>query len=368
MHGVMRYYKIWLPLLSIVLFVSLAELICRGFALTDKLDTDFKFYINNITGDLWARYNVEDAFLMWFPKPNYSDGDININSQGFRDKEYTVKKDKNVFRILCLGDSSTFGLGVQLQDTYHALLENRLNKEFGQRGRRFEIINAGVTGYTSCQGLGLYKLKGFKYTPDIVTFYFGINDGKKFFYISDKQIMHHNIPAAVKAAMEKNLLLKLHSYRLLRNFIVNVLCIGKKNVRVNVPRVSLEDFRENILELNRLCGKNGSVLLLVSPPYSKLKDLRGNSLIDIDFISYRELLEDISKKHNIPLVSIPEMTEGSPLDTTPFFLDTVHPNQLGHRIIMERLYDYLVANKLFPRHILITKDNPHLRQPPDTED
>ena len=353
MNGVMRYYKIWLPLLSIVLFVSLAELICRCFALTDKLDADFKFYINNVDDDLWLRYNVEDAFLMWFPKPNYSDGDININSQGFRDKEYEVKKDKNVFRILCLGDSSTFGHGVQLQDTYHTLLENRLNKEFGQSRIRFEIINAGVTGYTSCQGLSLYKIKGFKYKPDIVTFYFGINERKKIFYISDKQIMHHDVPAAVKAAIENNLLLKLHSYRLLRNFIVNVLSIGKNNIGENVPRVSLEDFKENILELNRLCKKNGSLLLLISPPYSKLKDLRGNLLIDIDFIPYRELLENISKKHNIPLVSIPEMTEESPGDTTPFFLDTVHPNQLGHRIIMGRLYDYLVTNKLLPKHILI---------------
>jgi lysophospholipase L1-like esterase len=351
MHGIMKYYKIWLPLLSIVLFVSIAELICRGFALTDKLDADFKFYINNVDDDLWLRYNVEDAFLMWFPKPNYSDGDININSQGFRDKEYKVKKDKNVFRILCLGDSSTFGFGVQLQETYHTLLENRLNKELGHSGIRFEIINAGVTGYTSCQGLGLYKLKGFKYTPDVVTFYFGVNERIKRFYLSDKQIMQHEVPAAIKAAIENNLLLKLDSYRLLRNFMVNILRIGKNNIGENFPlvsRVSTKDFKENILELNRLCKKNGSLLLLISPPYSKIKDLKGNLLISVDTVFCRELLENISKEYNIPLLNIPEMTERSPLDTTPFFLDTVHPNQLGHRMIMERLYDYLVTNKLLP--------------------
>ena len=66
--------------------------------------------------DLQDNCLVEDALLMWFPKPHYSDEYININSQGFRDKEHKVKKDENVFRILCLGDSSTFGLRVELND------------------------------------------------------------------------------------------------------------------------------------------------------------------------------------------------------------------------------------------------------------
>jgi len=348
MQGIIRHYKIWLPLLSIVLFFSIAELICRGFNLADKLDADFKFYIHNVDNDLEENYLVEDALLMWFPKPNYSDEYINVNSQGFRDKEHKVKKDKNVFRILCLGDSSTFGLGVQLQDTYHALLENKMNKELGQSGIRVEIINAGVPGYTSCQALALYKYRGVKYSPDIVTFYLGVNDSIKRFYLSDKHIMRNDVPSVVKT-IENNLLLKLDSYRVLRKFIVNITAIGKNNIGENVPRVSIEEFKENILELNRLCKKNGSLLLLISPPLRK-ENFTENILRKEmhSFPLYRKELENISTEYNIPLLSIKEMTEESPSDTTPFFIDMAHPTPLGHRIIMERLYDYLVTNSLSP--------------------
>jgi|GEM_PF-1391630 lysophospholipase L1-like esterase len=348
MKGVMKYYKIWLPFLSIAIFVGLAELICRVIVLTSHLDTDFKFYINNVDDDLWERYNVEDAFLMWAPKPHYQRGNITINSQGIRDKEYTIQKDKNVFRILCLGDSSTFGYGVNLEDTYHSLLEDRLNREFGRTGIRFEVINAGVTGYTSSQGLAFYKLKGFKYKPDIVTFYFGINERVHHFYLSDKEIMHHNIPAQIKAAMEKSLLLKLQSYRFLRNFLVNIVGIRKNAFRGRVPRVSLADFQENILELDRLCKKNGSRLLLISPPLNKQKDPEGHVLINIEIAFYKALLKNVARDYQIPLIEIPEMTEESPLDTAPFFSDTVHPSPLGHRVIMEKLYQYLTTHAMLP--------------------
>jgi lysophospholipase L1-like esterase len=324
---------------------------------------------------------MEDANLMWSPKPNYcgkdlnlyskgftdhkhkakkeknflsilySGADFNVNSQGLRDKEYKVKKDKNIFRILCLGDSSTMGFGVKIEETYHSLLENRLNNDFRHDGIRYEVINGGVMGYSSCQGLGFYKLKGYKYMPDIVTFYFGINDRNQRFCLSDKQIMRRDVPTAVKAAMENNLLLKLHSYRLLRNFIFNYFDIGKNNsIWKDVPRVSVEEFKENILELNSLCKKNGALLLLISFPYSKNKYTRGEVQgFNVQTLAYRRELENISKEYKIPLVTIPEMSEESPVDTTIFFLDVIHPNQLGHQRIMLRLYDYLMNNKLLPQ-------------------
>jgi len=343
----MRYYKIWLPLLSIVLFFGLAELICRSFALTDKLNADFKFYIHNVDDDLEETFMAEDASLMWFPRPNYRNGLININSQGFRDKERTVKKDGNVFRILCLGDSSTFGWSVRLEETYHALLEEKLNKEYGRSGARFEVINAGVTGYTSYQGLRLYKQKGYRYKPDIVIFYLGINDSQKKFYLSDKQIIPDNILSNSNADIKNNLLLKLSSYRLLRKVIVNISGMIRNNTGEKVQRVSSEDFKNNILELNRSCRKNGSRLLLISIPFNKKEIDRLNLNAEAAFVLNE--LENISKTYNIPLIYIPEMSTGAPfVDNSQLFLDVWHPSPAGHRIIMERLYEYLVNYKLLP--------------------
>ena len=110
---------------SLVLFFTITEFTIRLFKLNQYFDTDFKFYIRNIDNDLRHVFMQEDAFLMWSPRPGYSDHFITINSHGLRDKEYTYTKPKNVFRILCLGDSCTFGLGVSISKTYHSLLENK---------------------------------------------------------------------------------------------------------------------------------------------------------------------------------------------------------------------------------------------------
>lgn len=344
MRGIMKYYKIWLPIISVVVFVGLAEMICRSFSLAEKFDTDFKFYVHNVDVDTEQEFMAEDPSLMWFPKPNYSFKLIKTNSRGFRDKERTVKKDSNVFRILCLGDSSTFGLYVPRDKTYHALLEERLNREFGRAGTKFEVINAGVTGYTSYQGLRLYKQKGYLYEPDIVTSYFGVNDHKKDFFLSDKQIIPDNVISSIKADMEKNLLMKLDSYKILRKFIIKLSFKYRENTGETVLRVSPEDYRKNILELNILCRKNGSELLLISPPVNKKREDGLNHYSRMAVLL--EELEDISKKYNIPLIKIPEMTEGP--SVASFYIDSVHPNISGHEIIMERLYHYLVNNKLLP--------------------
>jgi len=43
---------------------------------------------------------------------------VKINSQGLRDYEYKLEKQGNIFRIVTLGDSYTFGWGVELNESY----------------------------------------------------------------------------------------------------------------------------------------------------------------------------------------------------------------------------------------------------------
>lgn len=303
--------------------------------LTSKFKSDFKFYVRNIDGDLRLEVNMEDALLMWSPKPNYN----NINSQGFRDKEYKIKKPKNTFRILCLGDSSTF-LG-----SYHELLEDKLNHKFNSKDIHFEVINAGVTGYTSCQGLYMYKYKGYKYKSNIVFFYFGINDPISRLYLSDKEVMQVNTPKIIKV-IKNRFFLKLHIYRLLRRVIYSMKNKEKLKYTKNVSRVSIEDYEENIIKLNYLCKKNGAQLILISPPLCKERS-QSWSRSPLIFL-YRKKLENVAIKYNIPLVEITEMTEKAAGSTLKYFSDTVHPDHLGDRLIMQRLYDYLLSNKLLP--------------------
>lgn len=90
------------------------------------------------------------------------------NSQGLRDKEYTIEKPQDTFRVVVLGDSFTMPSGVDIEDAFHTILEDRLNAE--SSGISYEFINFGVGGYDPKQYLATLKYKAIKYDPDLILF------------------------------------------------------------------------------------------------------------------------------------------------------------------------------------------------------
>src|SRR5437870_3991698 len=67
--------------------------------------------------------------------------DVKINSQGLRDKEYPLVKAPGTYRIMMLGDSTTFGWGDRAEDTAAKMLERKLNAEPTFGGWNFEVLN-----------------------------------------------------------------------------------------------------------------------------------------------------------------------------------------------------------------------------------
>lgn len=111
----------------------------------------------------------------WVTKPD--DGVetwITINSDGLRDTEYSLVPDQDTKRILVLGDSFSAALEVELAETFHELLELMLNR-FSEASR-YEVINAGVSGYGTAQELLTYRRLVERYHPDVVLLAFVDND------------------------------------------------------------------------------------------------------------------------------------------------------------------------------------------------
>lgn len=90
------------------------------------------------------------------------------NAQGLRAREeFAIPKPPGVLRVLMLGDSFTFGLGVDDAQTYAARLEEALGRLCSER--EIEVINAGVGGYGTAQQLAFYRTYGRAFDPDLVT-------------------------------------------------------------------------------------------------------------------------------------------------------------------------------------------------------
>jgi hypothetical protein len=97
---------------------------------------------------------------------------ISQNSKGFRDKSRNSKGTWGVYRVLCTGDSFTWGWAVEQDAIYTSILEKRLLHE----GYPVEIINTGVGGYSTDQVLLYLQREGFDYSPDIVVYQAAQND------------------------------------------------------------------------------------------------------------------------------------------------------------------------------------------------
>lgn len=110
----------------------------------------------------------------WFGMRPYH---VAINALGFRGSQPIRPKPSGVFRVVCLGESSTLGAFNPDEDTYPVLLEKALNNAAPLEWR-FEVLNFGVARQTSAALGPLLRREVLPLQPDLVTYYGGHNDAR----------------------------------------------------------------------------------------------------------------------------------------------------------------------------------------------
>ena len=97
---------------------------------------------------------------------------VRINSQGLRDREHSLAKPPNTFRIAVLGDSYTEALQVPMEKDFSSVLERELAGCASLKGQTAEVINFGVNSFTTAQELITLRQKVWQYSPDLVVLAF----------------------------------------------------------------------------------------------------------------------------------------------------------------------------------------------------
>ncbi len=100
---------------------------------------------------------------------------IKTNEKSLR-SNHTVsyQNPTNSFRILILGDSVTFGLGVNNEDLFSQVLEKTLNQQIPSNN--FEVINASSPGWGPIEYYLYMKNEGYKYSPNLVIISQSVDD------------------------------------------------------------------------------------------------------------------------------------------------------------------------------------------------
>ncbi len=94
------------------------------------------------------------------------------NSLGWRGRREYREAKQTEFRVLFLGDSFTYGTGVNDDQTFAALVEKELRAD----RMSVEVINAGCPGKGTDYELKFFQTVGRKYHPDLTVLAFYPND------------------------------------------------------------------------------------------------------------------------------------------------------------------------------------------------
>ncbi len=358
---------------------------------------DFSFYFNfgaDVLGmpllDMHSKRRVMnrtvefDPYLFWRFKPDQTldhhgiyRKTVHINEHGFRGPSFKEQRPDRVFRVACIGDSTTFGWSVGDSEAFPAVLESMLTRDCGRGG--VEVLNLGVTGYTSFQGMQLMKRCASDLDPQVVIFAFGPNDRLPAIK-SDKEHMQDRTFDIGRMSM---LLHRIQIYKLVKSGVVYADNLARGitlDPETYIPRikrkVSMEEFQKNVETVKQECDKIGAGLVLVHVDYPSLppdhvtseikkvaeehgakmpekwKPWKGRELmriiageLELQAVDLRKLfkrkLERIQKRELDPeraggiRKKMPGLIEKEPW--RHLMIDNGHPNEWGHEIIAEEL-------------------------------
>jgi lysophospholipase L1-like esterase len=317
--------KVLLALVSVFLALVVFEVFLRliGYSYTplsiEVINTwsEWRFYHS-----FQDEHFVYDSSLLWRPR----EGDPMFNSQGYRGEEISADKKPGSYRIFAIGDSNTLGWRGKDGPNWPADLQELLRK----KSDRFTVVNAGVYGYSSFQGLRRFQ-EAIRFQPDMVLISFGCNDAMRV-TMSDKEFADRKVRSI-------GLDTTLVKFRLGQLFLAcsdRIVLGGKEGL---VPRVSLPEYEDNLGEIIRLAEeKKMRVVLLTRPFIDPSIDPSPHKLWWREFASaYNDATREVAKRSGVPVVDIYSHFKGK----KEYFVDECHFTKEGHgraaKIIADRI-------------------------------
>ena len=191
--------------------------------------------------------------MIWHPRPGYE----LFNSQGFRGPELPGAKPEGERWIFTLGDSNTLGWAEEDGANWPGMLAELLRA----RDDRIQVINAGVWGYSSLQGLRRLE-EILPYEPDVVLVSFGSNDAH--------QVTRSDAEFVRSSRWGGGLSYSLSGYRLGQLLIASrdrLFALGAPATDGSQVRVALGDYRDNLRRMADLVHDSGAEIVFLTRPF-----------------------------------------------------------------------------------------------------
>ena len=261
--------------------------------------------------------------------------EVSTDENGLRYPIHPTTKPPDVTRIMAMGCSTTFGWGVDDAESYPARMEVLLQQE---GYRRAEVINAGQPGYTSFQGLWLWKTVAHLYEPDVVLLGYVVQDARKAQYSDLSQALQQQDAEFLK----HNLLYKWRLYLGLKSLRDQDVIRTKERPdegNEGVARVSPQQYLDNLRALRAEIEATGARVVLFGYPLERAGYTEG----------HRRLLRIEAQQNDLlhfdPSGEIEAATRRAELY---FPTDKGHANAAGNDQIARLVLKFLEQNDLLP--------------------
>jgi len=314
-----------------------------------------------------------DHHVKWTLKPGATMGQgEHINADGMRDHPLADPKPDAQIRVLVLGDSSVFGAGVDLEQTFTQRLELALNPPgTPSADRRIQLLNGGIPGYSTYQVLERLRRSAHLGLDGVILY--NISDSQEPEGWNDDLWFHYGAPVHLvlrHAAMYR------WAHRRVRQRAKPRTSAGADPTTL---RVHIRRYRENLATLRHEVGDMGAALFYVVPPMSsdipgaapmqnpyeppggpprlpsylpsddataqslqqRLAWLEGQPALASSIQDYRSALALDGYRGGLPVVDGPAVFQAAwaeqPEAERPLLLDPVHPSPTGHQLLADAL-------------------------------
>ena len=291
-----------------------------------------------------------DPLLLWRLKPNLDHAVwdytvVSTNAQGIR-ADYSIStKPAGTFRVVCLGDSVTFGYRVPAvwperpneynRDwlPYPMLLEKELRN--ANPNRRIEVFPMAVPGYTTHQGLAWLRRDIALLQPDVVIASFGWNDAS-LSDVPDRESMNTGWIAFAGRWL-------IHHSQAFARLMRWSHSGDARSSHTPVARVGQMEYVENFNSIVNLARDRGAKAIVIGAPY---RDSTTNPTEAQLMTQYRKTLKSAMQKSQTPYLEILELTEAAGGVNEGWFGELIHPNHMGHRLMASELLKLMAQQHL----------------------
>jgi lysophospholipase L1-like esterase len=311
-----------------------AELVLRAldyrfspivFVLPENAGDYRPFHMGTIDPRVSSRdpLTVFDPVLLWKPNPAAS---RQLTPDGWRGEPLPAAPAPGSLVLLAVGDSNTLG-SLRERDHWPGFVEDiaRLNHP----GSAVHVVNAGVYGYTSFQGVRRLR-EMLPLRPAVAWISFGANDAQ---------------PVRTRDRVYADRLdsLRQHGrFRLLAPAAHAWWSVADAVRSRATPRVPLDEYRRNLVEMVELARGQGTLPVLLTRPYLDTTVQPGSWAAEAP--AYAEVTREVGRATDTAVVDAwAEFRVAAEA-----FVDPSHFNRVGNRRLAELLVSDLAERGVLP--------------------